>query len=90
MCEYGNALETPEHFTHVGLNLSNYSGMINNINLTGERYNIQYTQRRVQPDQCYFTVQITGSHFEQFITNELILQLVDTKYKMPRYCGYII
>ncbi len=23
-----------------------------------------YTQRRVQPDQCYFTVQITGSNFE--------------------------
>ncbi len=24
----------------------------------------KYTQRRVQPDQCYFTVQITGSNFE--------------------------
>ncbi len=24
----------------------------------------EYTQRRVQPDQCYFTVQITGSNFE--------------------------
>ncbi len=23
-----------------------------------------FTQRRVQPDQCYFTVQITGSNFE--------------------------
>ncbi len=23
-----------------------------------------YTQRRVQSDQCYFTVQITGSNFE--------------------------
>ncbi len=23
-----------------------------------------YTQRRVQPDQCYFTVQITGINFE--------------------------
>ncbi len=22
------------------------------------------TQRRVEPDQCYFTVQITGSNFE--------------------------
>ncbi len=22
-----------------------------------------YTQRRVQPDQCYFTVQITGLNF---------------------------
>ncbi len=22
-----------------------------------------YSQRRVQPDQCYFTVQITGSNF---------------------------
>ncbi len=25
---------------------------------------VVYTQRRVQPDQCYFTVQITGSNFE--------------------------
>ncbi len=25
---------------------------------------IQYTQRRVQPDQCYFTVPITDSNFE--------------------------
>ncbi len=25
---------------------------------------INYNQRRVQPDQCYFTVQITGSTFE--------------------------
>ncbi len=25
---------------------------------------ISYTQRRVQPDQCYFTVQITGTNFE--------------------------
>ncbi len=23
-----------------------------------------HPQRRVQPDQCYFTVQITGSNFE--------------------------
>ncbi len=23
-----------------------------------------YTQRRVQPDQCYITVQITGSNFD--------------------------
>ncbi len=23
-----------------------------------------HTQRRVQPDQCYFTVQITGINFE--------------------------
>ncbi len=26
-------------------------------------YDRMYTQRRVQPDQCYFTVQITGSNF---------------------------
>ncbi len=25
---------------------------------------ITYTQRRVQPDQCYFTVQMTGINFE--------------------------
>ncbi len=25
---------------------------------------VDHTQRRVQPDQCYFTVQITGSNFE--------------------------
>ncbi len=24
---------------------------------------LDYTQRRVQPDQCYFIVQITGSNF---------------------------
>ncbi len=32
----------------------------------GDEYHLllQYTQRRVQPNQCYFTVQITGSNFE--------------------------
>ncbi len=39
------------------------------LHLVFKGYNVDlnytiYTQRRVQPDQCYFTVQITGSNFE--------------------------
>ncbi len=30
-----------------------------------------YTQRRVQPDQCYFTVQITGINFECSLLNKV-------------------
>ncbi len=30
----------------------------------GNGYRIVYTQRRVQPDQCYFTVYITRINFE--------------------------
>ncbi len=33
------------------------------MSISGTRHDSQYTQRRVQPDQCYFTVQITDSNF---------------------------
>ncbi len=36
---------------------------VRDAQLTGTFYDA-YTQRRVQPDQCYFTVQITGINFE--------------------------
>ncbi len=44
-----------------------------------------YTQRSVQPDQCYFTVQITSSNFEcNFLCNSTVIVciviLYDGKY----------
>ncbi len=48
--------------------------------------NFWHTQRRVQPDQCYFTVQITGINFEcSFQCNSTVIvgiALLITHYMM--------
>ncbi len=51
-----------EMFLHWVSNTS--AGIAHDDLVTFNKENKGYTQRRVQPDQCYFTVQITGSKFE--------------------------
>ncbi len=47
-------------FIQFASSVLNYdTGIIKSI-----KYDTSHTQRRVLPDQCYFTVQITGSNFE--------------------------